>query len=1780
MIKLLNTILLVSVVAIFTSCGGGGGGSTTLPPSTQTDLVDINGVAVDNYIKDATVCVDENKNDICDATEPTTTTDINGSFSFDDLNISDSDIVIAYGGTDIETGEPFPYILKNIYGNQDSSGEVVLSSLNTLVAVYVNEANTTISEAKTAITKFLGAGIESDNIDEDVIANMSTQEDEFLRSLKIFQMVAKINDVNDSTNSAKSFKAIVEAIIDSNDTIEHNSSTISVTVDGVVKDAAVLNSKPIVLNIPIPTVTSGSTYVTDLDFVVDPDDDNLTYSIVSSSDGNLFETYESGTKLKFKQQPIYNLDEDNNYTITLSIDDNHSNIIEQNITISVIVNTNDEYTPEILLEESNISVNENTINVIDIDALDYDGTLLVYSISGTDSASFDINSSTGVIKFKVAPDYETKQTYSIVVAVSDEDETVEENLTININNLNDNNPHFTGTYTVSVNENQTSAITLSATDADNDDLTYSISGTDATSFDVNDTTGIVTFKIAPDYEVKGSYTFTATVEDTDGNSASQSVVINIGNLNDNNPVFTNSTTVNANENQSDAITLSATDADNDDLIYSIVGGTDESSFNINSTTGAVTFVSLPNYEIKTSYTFIANVDDGENDVNQTITINIINLNDNNPVFTNSSSVSVNENQTSAITLSATDADNNDLTYSISGGDATSFSINDLTGVVTFNSAPDYEVKSSYTFIATVDDGADQINQTVTININNLNDNNPVITTTSTNVYENQTSAITLSATDADGDDINYSISGGDSASFTIDSSTGVVIFNSAPNYEEQTSYTFSATASDGLNSDTETITITILDVSEVGSGPAFTGTYTVSVNENQTSAITLSATDADNDDLTYSISGTDATSFDVNDTTGIVTFKIAPDYEVKGSYTFTATVEDTDGNSASQSVVINIGNLNDNNPVFTNSTTVNANENQSDAITLSATDADNDDLIYSIVGGTDESSFNINSTTGAVTFVSLPNYEIKTSYTFIANVDDGENDVNQTITINIINLNDNNPVFTNSSSVSVNENQTSAITLSATDADNNDLTYSISGGDATSFSINDLTGVVTFNSAPDYEVKSSYTFIATVDDTSNELNQTVTININNLNDNNPVITTTSASVEENQVNAITLSATDADGDDINYSISGGDSASFTTDSATGVVTFNSSPDYEIKNSYTFNATATDGTNSDTKLVTISIEDVFEVGTPTDMNLTNNSINENNEVNVTIGVLNTTDPDEGETFTYTLVSGDGDTDNESFNIVGSNLRISIVANYEEQSSYSIRVRTTDSDNAVFEKEFNITINDVNDVAYFTTTPTLTILQNQTYEYVANIVDVDAGATLTESAHTIPSGFSTLSSGNGTSEVNITVSGTTDDSHVGTNNIVLNVIEDNTSGTISQDFNLTVTDVNDAPTYEGNTSLKIINLGESDSFSFDIADGDSQASQTITITTESNDTSVATVAAVDPIEDENTSNIVVTTVNSGEANITVTLTDDGGLENGGENNTTFSFIVKVRPSGWKIYQEQKDSNFTISSVNFDDIVYDWNTTSKWYEFNNTILMPIQILEEEYHAGDNLIREDAGHYYVFTSNYLSAQRVAEGNDHDPDTDTYTTASGGTTTANNDNFQHDPHHNFFVSSIVQQENGENNYDKKSDTYAYWTGQATPSFVAADDTNRSFASAESFSTYFIDSSDDSSASHNSYLDENNDGNSSYNICASIYGEGWRLPTIYEIGVENDDSTDIGGFGEEKGFIPAYVGDELANIWTSTRYANDNDQLILLRQTNGRVYHFENTESYEARCIY
>ena len=141
--------------------------------------------------------------------------------------------------------------------------------------------------------------------------------------------------------------------------------------------------------------------------------------------------------------------------------------------------------------------------------------------------------------------------------------------------------------------------------------------------------------------------------------------------------------------------------------------------------------------------------------------------------------------------------------------------------------------------------------------------------------------------------------------------------------------------------------------------------------------------------------------------------------------------------------------------------------------------------------------------------------------------------------------------------------------------------------------------------------------------------------------------------------------------------------------------------------------------------------------PTDIALSASALAENLPVGTAIGTLSTVDPDPADTFTYALVAGAGSTDNGAFTISGNTLTSNAVFDFETQSSYSIRVRSTDSGGLFVEKAFTITINDVNEMPVAVNDAATTSVNNSVVvDVLSNDSDPD-GDPLTVTAVTAPS-----------------------------------------------------------------------------------------------------------------------------------------------------------------------------------------------------------------------------------------------------------------------------------------------------------------------------------------------------------------------------------------------------------------------------------------------------------
>ncbi len=509
---------------------------------------------------------------------------------------------------------------------------------------------------------------------------------------------------------------------------------------------------------------------------------------------------------------------------------------------------------------------------------------------------------------------------------------------------------------------------------------------------------------------------------------------------------------------------------------------------------------------------------------------------------------------------------------------------------------------------------------------------------------------------------------------------------------------------------------------------------TLAENTNTVSRLHLSDITISDDGVGSNVlrlSGADAGFFEIVGTSLYLKAGGVLDYETRGAYDVTVEVDDAtvglnvDASAAFHLTVEDVNEM----PSFTSGSSVSVAENTTAVTTVTATDPDaGATLSFSISDGIGAQLFSLNSSTGVLTFKAAPNFEAPgdsahiNDYNMVIFVTDGTYTLPQPFTVRVLNVNEA-PTALALTSTSIAENNTAGAvigTFTTADPDAGDtFNYAlISGvGDTNNGAFSIIGDQLRVSSSFDFEAQSSYSIrVRTTDAGGLTFDRPFTINVTNVNEGQTALALSNATIAENNLVGAavgTFSTTDVDaGETFTYTLVSG--AGDTNNGAFSIVgnqlRASSVFNFEAQSSYSIRVrTADAGGLTLDRPFTINVTNVNEG--PTALALSNATIAENNLVGAAIGTFSTSDVDAGDTFTYTLVSGAGDTNNGAFSIVGNQLRASSVFNFEAQSSYSIRVRTADAGGLTLDRPFTINVTNVNEGPTFVAN-SITITEGQT------------------------------------------------------------------------------------------------------------------------------------------------------------------------------------------------------------------------------------------------------------------------------------------------------------------------------------------------------------------------------------------------------------------------------------------------------------------------------------
>jgi len=355
----------------------------------------------------------------------------------------------------------------------------------------------------------------------------------------------------------------------------------------------------------------------------------------------------------------------------------------------------------------------------------------------------------------------------------------------------------------------------------------------------------------------------------------------------------------------------------------------------------------------------------------------------------------------------------------------------------------------------------------------------------------------------------------------IEPGIGSVDLNGSTTVSPIVTTTYSITATGLGGTATTSTTVTIANSEPVAND------QTVTLNEDETVSITLTASDANGDALTFEIVSNPSHGT-LTGSAPNLTYTPSPNYNGSDSFTFKANDGSLDSNTAT--ITMSIQPVNDI-PIAVDDTVTTNEDTAITVIAVLANDTDPDGDTLNISDFTQPSHGTAGSN-GDGTLTYTPNADFNGTDSFTYTVSDGNGGID-TATVNITINPVNDAPVANDQTVTLNEDETASITLTASDVDGDALTYQIVSN-PTNGALTGSAPNLTYTPAENYNGSDEFTFRAN-DGTIDSADATVTVTINPVND--PPVANAGSDQTALQGNVVTLNgngSSDIDGDPLKY----------------------------------------------------------------------------------------------------------------------------------------------------------------------------------------------------------------------------------------------------------------------------------------------------------------------------------------------------------------------------------------------------------------------------------------------------------------------------------------------------------------------------------------------------------------------------------------------------------------------------------------------------------------------
>ncbi|XP_068122905.1 protocadherin Fat 3 isoform X5 [Hyperolius riggenbachi] len=992
----------------------------------------------------------------------------------------------------------------------------------------------------------------------------------------------------------------------------------------------------------------------------------------SSEGGNVDSTFdiEKGVGTIVIAKPL-DAEARSSYNMTVEVTDG-TNVANTQVLIRVL--DNNDNGPEFSQHSYEATISEDVLpetEILQIKATDKDENhklsyIVHSSIDPMSMKKFRIDPNTGTLYTAERLDHETQTHHILTVMVKDQEFPYRRNLVrvmITVEDANDHSPYFTSPlYEATVFESAavgSAVIQVTALDRDkgeNAELIYSIeTGNTANTFKIEPILGIITVAKEPDMSTMGQFVLSVKVTDRGSPPLSAAAIVRISlSMSDNsNPKFTQTeyqAEVQENVDVGTPVMLVSAISQST-LVYEIRLGNSEGTFTINPYSGVVTTQKALDYERVPSYQLVVQATNMAGMAsNATINIQILDQNDNPPVFLSSQyagSISeaapinsiVRSADKTPLVIRATDADSNQnalLVYQIVESTAKKyFTVDSSTGAIRTIAYLDHETISYFHFHVHVrDSGSPQLTAEspveVSIEVSDVNDNPPVFTEAvfeTTLLLPTYVGVVVLQVSARDPDlaippDLSYALTEGNLNHFVIDSNSGVITVKNSSLSKDH--YMLMVKVSDGKFYSTAIVTVLVKEAMD--SGLHFNQDfYSASIPENTTNITKIAVVNAVghrlNEPIKYTILNP-GNKFKIKSTSGVIqTTGISFDREQEEVYELVVEASrELDHLRVARVVVkVNIEDINDNAPVFVGLPYYAAVQVDAEPGTLiykvTAIDKDkgkNGELIFLLED--DYGHFEIDKKNGSVTLMKSFDSDLSNlEYILIVVAKDcGDPSLSASVELPVTIVNKAMPVFDKSFYTAfINEDvemNTPILSINATSPEGQGIIYTIVDGDPfNQFNIDFDTGVLSVVSPLDFELNPSFKLTVRASDslTSARAEVIVDISVNDVNDNAPVFQFPSynATLSESSLigtPVLQVVATDADSENnkvIRYQIVQdmfNNTDSFHIDSTSGLILTARLLDHEVSQQSVLKIRATDNGFPSLKsevLVTIYITDL-------------------------------------------------------------------------------------------------------------------------------------------------------------------------------------------------------------------------------------------------------------------------------------------------------------------------------------------------------------------------------------------------------------------------------------------------------------------------------------------------------------------------------------------------------------------------------------------------------------